>query len=118
MRLFETSQGFIFSFGFDMKARKPRRRHVAWCDPGTKDWDVNVASSAGTIEFPFDIDPEFIRESNGAVVAYQPGVCLEFHFEGAPFIWTCTIMRPPHERQISGHEEDEMQDEESLARIG
>jgi hypothetical protein len=93
MKLFETSQGFVFSFGFNMETRKPDRRHIAWCDPTTKNWEIGPTNQAGTIELQFEIDPEFVKEINGDVIVYQPGVCIEFYYVGSPVIWRCRVMR-------------------------
>lgn len=44
----------MFSFGFNMETRKPQPRHIAWCDPQTKEWAVGPTNQAGTIETSFD----------------------------------------------------------------
>lgn len=97
MKLFEHSSGTIFAFGFDMIERKPNPRRIAWSDTDgdlNGRWERLPTSNAGFNDFRFEIAPEFIFEANGKVIAYQPGLCIEMTFVGAPLIWSFNIMRP------------------------
>jgi hypothetical protein len=94
MKLFEDSQGFIFAFGFDMNARKPHHSMICWCDPETKEWEATSANQAGWLTVPTTIlAPEFVFESRDrAIVAYQPGLCIELRRQGKPFVFTLFTM--------------------------
>lgn len=94
MHLFETSQGFVFAFGFNMNERKPDIHMVSWCDPEAKEWLPATTNQAGWQVFQFPINPEFVRELPAGIVAYQPGRCLEFSYTGHPFIWSVTVLQP------------------------
>jgi hypothetical protein len=94
MQLFETSTGFIFSFGFDMIERKRSPNRMCWCDPKTKSWLMEPRNQAGTNDMIFELAPEFIREITGEhLIAYQPGICIELVYIGAPYVWACTVLR-------------------------
>lgn len=88
MKLFTTSSGFIFAFGFDPIKRLPNPRMIHWCDPETGSWEVSASNQAGSMQMSFAIDPEFVREiSTGRIVAYQSGKCLEIEYIGPPDVW-------------------------------
>lgn len=116
MKLFETSQGFIFSFGFDMQTRKPRHGHVCWCDPITKSWEISQGNQAGWIVPPYGVAPEFIKEIGGTVFCYQSGMCVEFRYIGPPLVWSYSMLMEGRDGRRARCEPSD--DEESLARIG
>jgi len=88
MKVFEDSRGFIIAFGWDMFNRKKEPNMVSWCDPKTKDWQISPINMAGNNTLGFPVTPEFIMETRGGVVAYQPGVCIEMTFiAGSSFVW-------------------------------
>jgi hypothetical protein len=87
MKLFKNSQGFIIAFGFDMNKRVENPRMISWNDPGTNDWDPKSINQAGWVMMSCTIDPEFVREYKGNVIAYQPGKCIEMTFVGGPTVW-------------------------------
>lgn len=87
MKLFKHSQGFILSFGFSMENRKPHDRLIAWSDPSTGEWECRNDNQAGWTCFGFVVDPEFVHESDGKVIAYQPGLCIEMIYVGGPTVW-------------------------------
>ncbi len=88
MNLFQHSNGFVFAFGFDMAARKPDPRRICWCDPNTGEWEIKPTNLAGNYNLSYDVAPEFVRESDGKIVAYQPGRCIELALIGAPYVWS------------------------------
>lgn len=124
MKLFVTSHGFIFAFGFNKALRKHRPRQVCWCDPTTKDWTIEISNLAGSVSFPFNVAPEFVREIHGGIIAYQPGVCIEFRLVGPPLVWCVSILMAeqvwPVFPLVSDYgraaEGEANRDEESLAR--
>lgn len=101
MRLFKDSRGFIISFGFDMIGRRPDPFIISWWDPSTNQWDATSANLAGFNRLTFEINPEFIFEYDGRIVAYQPGLCLEMKHVGLPMIWSFKIMRPTPVSSVS-----------------
>jgi hypothetical protein len=101
MKLFEDSRGFIFSFGFDMRARSRCHNMICWCDPESKDWEPNAANQAGWVVIPHgSVAPEFVFESrDGSIVAYQPGKCIELRHGGRrlgvqPFVFGVFLLKP------------------------
>ncbi len=88
MKLFQHSQGFIVAFGFDMVGRRPAPRLISWCDPVTKEWELATTNQAGTMSLSFAIDPEFVRECDGKIIAYQPGKCIEMVYIGQPYVFS------------------------------
>lgn len=96
MKLFQHSSGMIIAFGFDMVARKPNPRRIAWSDTDgdvTGDWEIKASNQAGFWNSRFDVDPQFIFEVNGKIVAYQPGLCIEMTYIGPPLVWSFRLMR-------------------------
>ena len=93
MKLFESSKGFVFAFGFDMLNRRPDTKIVQWCDPVSKQWGVGLDNEASEMVLDFDVEPEFVREADGRIVAYQPGLCLEFTYVGYPMIWEIKVLK-------------------------
>lgn len=87
MKLFEHSDGFIISFGFNMVERKRSPRMVCWSDPKTGEWEKKPGNQAGYFEVQYDLETEFAFETNGRVIAYQPGRCIEMQYLGAPLVW-------------------------------
>ena len=88
MKLFKHSQGFLFSFGFDMLERKEKPNRIQWNDPTTGEWEAKATNMAGFIDPSFACHPEFLFElSSGDILAYQPGMCLTLAFVGKPYIW-------------------------------
>jgi hypothetical protein len=95
MKLFEDSQGFIIAFGFDMREQKPHSRMICWCDPETKVWETTAANQAGWLTVPTTmiVAPEFVFENlDRAVVAYQPGLCIELRRLGRPYVFALHIL--------------------------
>jgi hypothetical protein len=94
MKLFEDSQGFIISFGFDMREHKPNDRMICWCDPVMKVWEATAANLAGWLVVPVSLATEFVFENReGSVVAYQPGLCVELRRQGRPLVFSTFILR-------------------------
>ena len=84
----------MFSFGFDMIERKINRKAIFWCDPVTKSWELSAGNQAGNYELIFDVEPQFIREiTSKHVITYQPGICIELIYIGAPYVWAVNVLR-------------------------
>lgn len=94
MRLFKHSDGFIFSFGFNMQERKPDLYYIGWCDPQTLSWDSTKDNQAGWIRTPFIVAPQFIHELHDQIIAYQTDVMLVLTRCGPPYIWDYTRYTP------------------------
>jgi hypothetical protein len=94
MKLFQHSSGFVIAFGFDMIKRCPDPRMICWNDPASGDWEAAATNQAGAAVTPFDMAPEFVHESAGKVVAYQPGKCIEMTLIGRPYIWSMRTLLP------------------------
>jgi len=92
MKLFRTSQGFIIAFGFDMLKRLEKPRMISWCDPQTNDWEPKSSNMAGYLAMGFTVNPEFVRECDGRVIAYQPGKCIEMTFIGGLHVWSVRVL--------------------------
>lgn len=110
MKLFETSQGFIFSFGFDMITRKRDSHIIAWCDPRTKEWEPTPDNKAGYYRVCFFVgEMDFIKEIDGKVIAYRSDprkndwcrqeeiedrkpMCIELTHFGHRVVWILTIL--------------------------
>ena len=92
MKLFQHSQGFIFSIGFDPIHRIPTPNLISWCDPLSKEWDVKPTNQAGTMTVPFDLDPDFVRECGNKVIIHQDRKCIEMEFIGPPYIFNLTVL--------------------------
>lgn len=99
MKLFRHSSGFIIAFGFNMLKRKEDNPMIAWSDPSTEEWEPSPTNMAGCLRMPFAVDPEFVFEQNGRVVAYQPGKCIEMTLTGTPMVWRFCILQS--DKQIS-----------------
>lgn len=93
MRIFQHSHGFLIAFGFDMVNRIPAPRRISWSDPVTQEWDSKSTNSAGWMDLNFPIDPEFILEHDGRIIAYQPGRCIEMNFIGGASIWSIRTLK-------------------------
>jgi len=93
MKLFKHSQGFIIAFGFDMKNRVEHPRMISWSDPTTNEWETKPTNMAGSVMMSFTVNPEFVREYKGDVIAYQPGKCIEMTFVGGPYVWRVTTLQ-------------------------
>src|SRR6266576_3733646 len=93
MRIFQHSQGFLVAFGFDMVKRRPAPRRISWCDPSTQEWEMETDNCAGWNDLSFTLNPEFIREQDGRIIAYQPGKCIEMTLIGGPMIWSFSILQ-------------------------
>ena len=101
MRLYKESRGFLFAFGFDPLERKPDPRHIAWADPETGEWAPTTNNLAGSMHLAFDINPQFVRETNeGVLLCYQPGLCLELTYLGLPLAWSKRVLRPENEQYV------------------
>lgn len=93
MHLFQHSQGFIVAFGFDAVSGRPQPRRIAWCDPSSCDWKMSPANQAGTLDMGFVVNPEFVRECDGKIIAYQPGKCIEMTYVGPPYVWSVRTLQ-------------------------
>ena len=96
MKLFETWNGFVFSFGFDMGTRQPRPNFVCWCDPATKEWETRADNQAGSIEFPIALNTENVIEHPGGLYLLQASEkypCVEFVYVGPPLVWSYIPLR-------------------------
>lgn len=87
MKLFQTGSGFTIAFGFDMRNRKADPRMICWNDPSSGEWDPKATNQAGSVVLRYDVKPEFIFETTGKVVAYQPGRCIEIYYLGGPIVF-------------------------------
>lgn len=98
MKLFQHFSGAIIAFGFDMTRREPNGSMICWSDIDGKTWEAKATNCAGwNIFHPGvvqSIDPEFVFEIDAKVVAYQPGLCIQMTFIGAPLVWAFSFMRP------------------------
>lgn len=101
MKLFQHSSGTVFSFGFDMVKRAPSTRMICWSDPATGEWEIKTTNQAGFILLSHSIDPEFVRECNGTVIAYQPSKCLELQYIGPPYVWSVHTLQPDQMASIA-----------------
>jgi hypothetical protein len=93
MYLFQHSQGFIVAFGFDVLSGRPHPRLIAWCDPHSGTWEISPANQAGKLDVAFEVGPEFVRECDGKIIAYQPGKCLEMTYVGPPYVWSMRTLQ-------------------------
>ena len=95
MKLFQTKSGMIIAFGFDMQERKPDPNIISWSDP-EQGWDISATSYAGSRRMGFRIAPEFVFETKGEIVAYQPGIALTMTFLGslAAGVWGFHVLTP------------------------
>lgn len=98
MKLFQHTSGMVIAFGFDMLGRVRNGSMIGWSDRDGKSWDALVSNEAGLAVFKSTtvqgINPEFVFESNGTVLAYQPGLCIEMKMIGPPLIWSIHFLRP------------------------
>lgn len=94
MKLFRHSQGFLVAFGMNMTTRKPDPHMICWSDPESHEWEMDEPNLAGWNRLPFTVDPEFVRECDGAIVAYQPGRCIEMWLIGGPLVWSFRVLAP------------------------
>ena len=115
MKLFETSSGFIFSFGWDMVARKRDTSIICWCDPKTKEWEPKPDNKAGNYKLLGTIVyPEFVLEDKGRVIAWQQGRCFELSHFGHRIVWVLRVlnidkgMPRAHSNELSNSEKDEL----------
>jgi len=92
MKLFKDSRGFTIAFGFDVWQRRENANVISWNDPKTGAWEPLSTNQAGWNELPYLVDPEFVFESDGKVIAYQPGRCTVLTFTGSPFVWSFTTL--------------------------
>lgn len=93
MKLFSTLRGFVFAFGFDPIKRSPNPRMIHWCDPDSGSWDISASNQAGSHRMSFTVAPEFVRECDGKVIAYQPGKCIEATYIGPPDVWSIRTLQ-------------------------
>ena len=95
MQLFESREGFIFSFGFNMQTRKPDSYYIGWCDPMTKEWGPGGDNGAGWIQTPFMIFPSKIEQpKDGHIVVHQSNYIVLLHNLGSPLYWNMTPYQP------------------------
>lgn len=95
MKLFKSTNGFVFSFGFDMINRRPDPNIICWDDgTSTGRWGYSASSQAGYHRTDYMVNPEFVMESNGVIVAYQPGMMIEMIYIGTPLVWSFRISTP------------------------
>lgn len=96
MRLFKHSEGFIFSFGFNMQTRVEDANYIGWCDPQSFEWDVSIGNLAGYLIMPYVVVPDFVREiSSTKILAYRPYQLLELNLvKPSPYIWEVIRYQP------------------------
>lgn len=94
MKLFQHSSGIIIAFGFDMSKRLATPNMISWSDRDGKRWEGAADNEAGRITYTFEINPEFVLESNAKIFAYQPGRMLQMTYNGAPWVWQFEWMTP------------------------
>jgi len=95
MRLFKhTATGIVISVGFDMLERVPNPKVLCWSDVNGHTWDFSNTNQSGNRSFPFDLNPEFIRQTNDGFVMYQPGLCIKATYLGYPMAWGFQILQP------------------------
>ena len=102
MKLFKTTKGFIFAFGFDVQERRANDYMIAWNDPSTLSWDPTAQNLAGTVVADYVVSPEFVFEARESVIAYQPGKCLVFTYIGHPYIWSFQTLLPDEAVRLTG----------------
>ena len=95
MQMFKASTGHVFIFGYDMFQRKENVELICWSDAsGEFPLELSASSDAGWQRLTVDvIDPQFICETRDCIVAFQPGLCIEISYVGAPFIWAFKTLR-------------------------
>lgn len=95
--LFRHSSGRTLSFGFDMTTGKWDPGVICW-DDGNGRWSAGDSShdDAGRWRsaLPVPINPEFVRECDGRILVYQPGLMIEMQFIGFPLMWGFVVSRP------------------------
>lgn len=87
MKLLQHSSGMVIAFGFDMENRCADHHVICWSDFDGKTWEPAATNCAGSWRSRFAVAPQFVRECEGVVIAYQPGICLEMTFLGSPLVW-------------------------------
>lgn len=88
MDLIKSSNGIIFSFGFDMNTREPSPDMICWSDFDGKTWDARGDNVAGFMTMDERADDfQFIREFGNRILAYKPGLMLEIVFVGQPLVY-------------------------------
>ncbi len=92
MKIVHMDSGFTLSFGWDPIKRKPAWDTVFW-DDMEGNWESTTSNCAGSCNLRFAISPDFIMDNGNLVVAYQPGICVEFHRDGMPYIWGIKVLR-------------------------
>lgn len=94
MKLFQASDGTIFSFGFDMNARYAASHKICWNDPATGDWLAAENNDAGSLDYEGANQFQFIRElADGLILAYRPGSCLEIQKVGRPLVYSFRTLK-------------------------
>lgn len=87
MRLIKTTTGLVVAFGFDIGMGLPDMHRISWRNPKCPELD-------GWNDFERFIDPEFVREIDGSLIAYQPGLCIEMTYIGEPMVWSFALLEP------------------------
>ena len=117
MKLFETSSGFIFSFGWDMVTKKRDTSIICWCDPKTKEWEPSPDNKAGNYKlYGTIVCPNVVLEQNGCVIAWQQGRCFELIHFGHRIVWVLRVMKMDktdqmmlkHSNELSSAEKNEL----------
>ncbi len=92
MKIVKMDSGFTFSFGWDPINRKTAWDTVFW-DDMEGNWDSSSYNLAGSCNVLFPIAPQFIRDMGNLIVAYQPGICVEFRKDDLPYVWGIKVLR-------------------------
>lgn len=93
MRQITHTNGITISFGFNVLHRRAERGIVCW-DNGCGSWDAREGGGFMTAHEPITIEPEFVLEHEGRIIAYQPGLMVEMTYIGAPQQFAFRYYRP------------------------
>ena len=91
MKLFTDSRGITWAFGFDMETRRPSRGKISW-DDGCGNWQS--PSGGWIVPQSHCVEPEFVIEKNGVILAYQPGLMVEISYIGPPMDYSLRFLTP------------------------
>ncbi len=96
MKRFKHSSGTEFVFGANMEAGDPQEipNCISWNDPKLDEWETKKSNEAGHVLLNIKFYPQIIFEHENRVVAYQPGLCIEFEYVGGDFIWAVKMLVP------------------------
>ena len=92
MKLITHTSGVTFAFGFNMQKRQPEIGTISF-DNGDGDWGETAGGGFIRTEGRQFIEPEFVIEHDGKILAYQPGLMAEFTWVGKPMQWEMRLYR-------------------------